>query len=1081
MDLKEYLHKEYQGIDSFLENVIFPTFGKSNFQSTFNADMLEKEPQLCPLAKITNISKFIHVGNINVGFDCIYIFDITVESHVQMARNRVSIQKMVRQIMDSYSCSFMIFHYEQDSKWDWRFSFCRKGASSKDITEGKRYTFLLGPSQSCRTVADNLDKLRKKAGDLQAEDLVSAFDVEALSNEFFERYKSFYEDFVAFVTGKRYVKKGGKWVEIVVQEPNYQIYDSFGKDDKTVRDFVKKMLGRIVFLHFLQKKGWMGVPADESWGQGDLQFMKHLYEEASEEQKNDFLNVVLKSLFLALDTNRADSDYLVDTITMGDLKVPYLNGGLFSRDNLDDIDAKFPPEMFRDLLDFLYQYNFTIDENDPGDAQVGIDPEMLGRIFENLLEDNKDKGAYYTPKEIVKYMCRESLKAYLLTDVTDEETKNQIGQFVESYDVKTLGGGQSDLAQLVDEKLKEVKICDPAIGSGAFPMGLLKELFFCRGAIEHFDNAAAIKRHIIQNNIYGVDIERGAVDIARLRFWLSLIIDETTPETLPNLDFKIMQGNSLLESYEGVDLSTMASQKKEMKEGTQIDIFDNIIDVSRRDLRDLLRKFFDCNEHNERISLKQKITNNVLSQLKSQHFLIDLSKIDLLANDKFFLWHTWFNDVFNRPSKQGFDIVIGNPPYIQLQKNGGSFAALYEHCGYKTFVRTGDIYCLFYERGWQLLKRGGYLCYITSNKWMRAAYGEQIRNFFTTKTNPQLLIDFSGVKIFEGATVDANILLFSKDNNRHNTICAVSNDQSKDCIKNPSVFVKQNNFMCNFPNSDSWVILSPIEQRIKRKIEEAGTPLKDWNVNIYRGILTGCNDAFIISTEKRKEILDNCKTSEERRRTEELIRPILRGRDIKRYSYKWANLWLIATFPSRHYDIDLYPAVKNFLSSFNIKRLEQTGKVYTIDGGKIQARKKTNNKWFETQDSISYWDLFFKPKICWKAVGRNLAFAAVESGTFLTAPASFISANNKEEIILAYLCSTLGKYYIYQNSDTTGAGDIMLNIQSLIRFPIPQEDNKYLIQAIKKKDDNKIDDEIFRSYHFNELEINHIKNIHKCL
>ena len=296
-----------------------------------------------------------------------------------------------------------------------------------------------------------------------------------------------------------------------------------------------------------------------------------------------------------------------------------------------------------------------------------------------------------------------------------------------------------------------------------------------------------------------------------------------------------------------------------------------------------------------------------------------------------------------------------------------------------------------------------------------------------------------------------------------------------------SFFVEHYHSLCDFPSNNSWIIRSSIEQSIKYKIESVGTPLRDWDIQINYGIKTGCNDAFIISTEKRKEILDNCKTSEERRRTEELIRPILRGRDIKRYSYKWANLWLIATFPSRHYDIDLYPAVKNFLSSFNIKRLEQTGKVYTIDGGKIQARKKTNNKWFETQDSISYWDLFFKPKICWKAVGRNLAFAAVESGTFLTAPASFISANNKEEIILAYLCSTLGKYYIYQNSDTTGAGDIMLNIQSLIRFPIPQEDNKYLIQAIKKKDDNKIDDEIFRSYHFNELEINHIKNIHKCL
>lgn len=173
-----------------------------------------------------------------------------------------------------------------------------------------------------------------------------------------------------------------------------------------------------------------------------------------------------------------------------------------------------------------------------------------------------------------------------------------------------------------------------------------------------------------------------------------------------------------------------------------------------------------------------------------------------------------------------------------------------------------------------------------------------------------------------------------------------------------SFFVEHYHSLCDFPSNNSWIIRSSIEQSIKYKIESVGTPLRDWDIQINYGIKTGCNDAFIISTEKRKEILDNCKTSEERRRTEELIRPILRGRDIKRYSYKWANLWLIATFPSRHYDIDLYPAVKNFLSSFNIKRLEQTGKVYTIDGGKIQARKKTNNKWFETQDSISYWEGF---------------------------------------------------------------------------------------------------------------------------
>ena len=290
-----------------------------------------------------------------------------------------------------------------------------------------------------------------------------------------------------------------------------------------------------------------------------------------------------------------------------------------------------------------------------------------------------------------------------------------------------------------------------------------------------------------------------------------------------------------------------------------------------------------------------------------------------------------------------------------------------------------------------------------------------------------------------------------------------------------SVFVEQNYTICDFSASDSWVVLSPIEESIKCKIKAAGTPLKDWNIQIYRGILTGCNEAFIISTEKRDEILANCQSTEEKQRTAELIRPILRGRDIKRYGYKWADLWLIATFPSRHYNIEMFPSVKESLLSYGIERLEQTGNNHIINGKMIKSRKKTNNKWFETQDSISYWDLFFKPKICWKAVGKNLAFAIVKSGTFLTAPASFISANDNNDIILAYLCSSLGKYYIYQNSDTTGAGDIMLNIQSLIRFPIPQNASKTLLLSIQEKDEIKIDNAIFNLYDFNEDEINYIK------
>ena len=186
-----------------------------------------------------------------------------------------------------------------------------------------------------------------------------------------------------------------------------------------------------------------------------------------------------------------------------------------------------------------------------------------------------------------------------------------------------------------------------------------------------------------------------------------------------------------------------------------------------------------------------------------------------------------------------------------------------------------------------------------------------------------------------------------------------------------SVFVQQQHSINNFSSSDSWVILSEIEQSIKRKIESVGTPLKDWDIQIYRGVLTGYNEAFIISTEKRNEILANCQSEQERAKTEELIRPILRGRDIKRYGYEWANLWLIATFPSRNYDIDEYPSVRDYLLTFGIEKLEQTGRTHIVNGETIKARKKTNNKWFETQDSISYWDDFLHPKIVWAELART--------------------------------------------------------------------------------------------------------------
>ena len=272
--------------------------------------------------------------------------------------------------------------------------------------------------------------------------------------------------------------------------------------------------------------------------------------------------------------------------------------------------------------------------------------------------------------------------------------------------------------------------------------------------------------------------------------------------------------------------------------------------------------------------------------------------------------------------------------------------------------------------------------------------------------------------------------------------------------------MQQQHTICNFSNEGSWVILSPIEQSIKQKIESVGTPLKDWDIKIYRGVLTGYNDAFIISTEKRDEILANCQTEDERLRTAELIRPILRGRDIKRYGYEWADLWLINTHNGikgvkPRIDINEYPAVKAHLDQY---------------WDKISKRADKGDTPYNLRN-CAYLDLFFQPKICWKAVGRNLAFSIVESGTFLTAPASFISAGIYNEYILAFLCSNVGTYFIYKNSDPTGAGDIMLNIQSLIKFPIPLNQTISICESI-----NVVNQSIYQTYGFTSDEISYIES-----
>ena len=672
-------------------------------------------------------------------------------------RRKVGLRNLIRPYLGyGFDAALAVFN----DGTNWRLSLICD--LKEDATSTKRFTYVFGDEKAYyKTPVSRFVSLQKKANEFL--EIKKAFSVEALSDDFFAAYRKQYAEFVKFLTGKEYVKKGNKWVEQETGEPDAQYFSSFKEDDKLVRDYIKKMMGRIVFLYFLQSKGWLA---------GNLHYMHDLFYDASDEVKGDFLDKVLEPMFFGLlntkPENRSSAPLVngvgVKYIPNAD-EIPYLNGGLFQQEKIDEVDSVFPAGMFQSLFDFFDSYNFTIDENDPNDAEVGVDPEMLGKIFENLLEDNKDKGAFYTPKEIVRYMCQESLTAYLQTGIDDAEVKEHIANFVKTNDVEELGGASSELAMSIDQKLIDVKICDPAIGSGAFPMGLLRELYACRKSIEIFeeDNAADIKRHIIQNNIYGVDIEKGAVDIARLRFWLALIIDEKEPMPLPNLDFKIMQGNSLLESYKGVDLDVTS---KKLKTGKDTKKTRGVLSLGfeetdvQKTIQDLVKSYFSITDHTLRAQRRQQIDKYVKDYIKicaeGNHEVQDAVDELEIPNDQFFLWHTYFADVFE---KGGFDIVIGNPPY------GVSIKDDYRKAVVASWGNVPDyeIYYYFIVLAAPLLKEKGIMSYIIPNTFLFNTFAKHFREMLVEKWNVLEILDCTKFPIFESAVVRNAINLFQKD------------------------------------------------------------------------------------------------------------------------------------------------------------------------------------------------------------------------------------------------------------------------------------------------------------------------------
>ena len=1140
------------------------------------------------------IKNYVHIGDYEGGdHQKIALFSVCLKNDKSIENARSMQRTFVKSLLENSNCAgALVAFYTDAAPSRWRLSMVRmdygftNGKISVELTPAKRYSYLVGEGEPCHTAKERLYPIfvEDDVGP-GLDDLEEAFSVEAVTKEFFAQYREKY------LSVKEFLEHNTDFV----REAASRGFNS--------EQFAKKLMGQLVFLYFIQKKGWLGVNAfpkilseraykdaffqpgqkpkelmprvyrkdatgeirldasalrglsadDEialskivqggAWGDGPKDFMRQLFNDCKKRGKNFFDDYLEPLFYEGLNQNRGDEAFFLPLHS----RIPFLNGGLF--EELEGYDWKnndfcIPDELFsnadengRDadgILDVFDRYNFTMVEDEPMEREVAVDPEMLGKVFENLLDvkDRKSKGAFYTPREIVHYMCQESLIRYLShkTGIADGDIRKFIlyGEYFREEDVKktkpvyqdgkkhhvfdknkvlempeTIFSYQKNVNRLqeLDDLLANVTVLDPAVGSGAFPLGMLTEIVKARETLTSYmsielnrfqkhtlrsdRNTYRMKRETIKNSIFACDLEASASDITKLRLWLSLVIDNqiraeeneefgytTKPRELPNLDCNIICGNSLVDAFHGIKLITENSalgNLSAMRQGALL--YDDHFATQIHRLISMQDRLYDEKTRVEKERIKKEIQGiydeTILTNLNgSQPAMNAYYECKNDVTKPFILWQLMFPKVFR--DNGGFDIVIGNPPYIQLQtkidedtgeKLGDQFAEL----GFQTFAKTGDIYCLFYEKGYQLLSRGGVLTYITSNKWMRAGYGEKLRSFFAQRTNPVRLIDFGKQKIFASATVDVNILMFTKSENKEQTLACTVRES---CPSNLSVYIEQNSLLSSFAGKDSWTIMSAIEQNIRKKIQASGIALSNWNLAINYGIKTGCNEAFLISTSKKDELIAADPKSAE------LIRPILRGKDVKRYEYNFADQWIIATFPSCKYDIDQYSAIKQHLLSFGIERLEQTGATHIIDGVPVKSRKKTNNKWFETQDSISYWNEFFKQKIIWGNLALSAQFAWAEEGYFINAPSSMIVPGNK--YLLAVLNSKLADWYIRQLGVTRNGGYFEYKPMFIEQLPVPMIDEDTQVPYIRLVDKILEEKRALNDTQFLESEINRL-------
>ena len=1036
---------------------------KNFIQTQFtNIELLANEANM-NLGKSELYENCLNLGNYKLDeYNKIGIYEVILMSNVNLNRNRVGLRDLMKILVGQQPAIMVVF--VQGDKW--RFSYISKrkirnketNTVEDKETAPKRYTYLFGKGEKASTASIRFDRLiQKQQGNLYQfltlNDFEEAFSVEKLSKEFFAQYKEIYDDFVEFITGKRYVKKGSKWVETQNHKAHFQLRNYFNNDEKQARDFFKRMMGRIVFLYFIQKKGWLACPMkseklktkNESgidWGQGDQDFMFNLYNNAK--YKDSFYSEYLVPLFFDTLNNPESSQSLKQKNHISDnVFFPYLNGGLFDKSQDVRYDKiALPAEIFEKLFTTFNNYNFTIYEDAPDEHTVAVDPEMLGHIFENLLEDNKDKGAFYTPKDIVHYMCRESLHNYIYTYTGNEENedfKTKLKQYNDTFDISIF---DSKEIKQIDRALEDVKICDPAIGSGAFPMGLLHEIYHLKIPIEDSKGLKAkspadLKKHIIEESIYGVDIDSGAVDIARLRFWLSLVVDEVAPQPLPNLAFKIVCANTLIPlGKPKSDLSGSLEIAKAIEK-----LRHAYFDASKEDKKDLERQFknlqnklwatakdwvskedadiylkitefnpfedksctwFDpwwmfgvakekTSFNNESVEIKQTniqieatnkqidainysvknslnstitklqiiVANEQLDTIQEEVKLIKLKlkelegeikpSIDNVVSEPINLDYQ-INALNNRINKLNsvivslnkkikptiqkdggyFDIVIGNPPYVEVSKKEEK---LYFKNNYEDYLSGHyDLYIFFFKKGIDLLKVGGILSFITPHTFLHYSQFANLRKKLLELKIISLTEKISAV--FENAVVDTAITIIQnkKQEDYKINILSIQYLQGKLEFINSAIL---SNRELTFDTFDL--------NAIKKKNE-----FEQYIENTDRlGNVTESSQGITVYAKVQGEKINYFR---DEKTTEENIKPFLKGRDFNKYFFNQDleqyiiygnNLWcrrdnkffenpkiflrqtsdkLIATYISEpYYAIDSVHSIIESNKEFNLK------------------------------------------------------------------------------------------------------------------------------------------------------------------